>query len=71
MGRSRAVAMIAEHLQSPDVPAAFVVGQVVVGDGNELARGGGAAGQGEHVDLAIGQQGAGFAAASRAIQGSK
>ena len=55
--------MVAEGGQAPEVPAALVVGEVLVGDGDGLAGGRGAAGQREHVDAAVGQQGVQFAAA--------
>ena len=63
--------VIAEALQAPDVPAAAVVGQVLRRDGDELARGRGAAGQGEHVDAAVAQQRAGLAPADPGEVGSK
>src|SRR6516225_1438065 len=48
--------MIHVRAQSPQVPAAAIVGEVLRRDGNELSRRGGPAGQGEHVDLAVGEQ---------------
>ena len=56
MGRSLHLGMVAEDLQAPDVPAAPVVGEVLRRDRDVLARRRRAAGQGEHVDLAVGEQ---------------
>ena len=58
------VGMVAERLQAPDVPAAAVVGQILVGHRDVLACRRGAAGQGEHVDARIGQQRVEVAAAN-------
>ncbi len=52
--------MVAKYLQAPNVPASFIVGQILIGDRDKLARGGGATGQGEHVDFRVGEKGRGF-----------
>ena len=53
-GPHRHFGMIAEGVQTPEVPAAFVIGQVLIGDGDVFARRRGAAGQGEHMDAGVG-----------------
>ena len=52
-----ATAVVAVHLHAPHVPPAAVGRQVVAGDGDELPRGRGAAGESEHQHAVVGQQG--------------
>ena len=51
----RAVVAVRPH--PPHAPRPLVVGQVAVGDGDELAGGGGAAGEGEQANGVAGEQG--------------
>src|SRR5438876_11615738 len=55
--------MVPISAQPPNIPTSAIVGQVLGSDRNILPGRRRAAGQGEHVDLLVGQQGADFATA--------
>src|SRR5580700_8211025 len=54
--------MFAKGAQAPEIPTAAIVGEVARRDRNEFPRGRRAAGEGEHVDFVVGQEGAEVAA---------
>ena len=55
--------MIQIVIETPNVPAAFVVGEILRRNGNELSRGGRATGQSEHMNGRVAQKGIEFTAA--------